>query len=421
MNSATSRVHPRTLPATRWIPQLAMVLVVIGGATLRNLGFSASWIPELRALCPSGATQAIVSLFGPAVALDWSRLVIPAGVLLAAVVLGAAFCGRLCPLGSVQEWIGLLGRRVLGSRYNRPVPGDRILGLVRYAVLAGIAATALGFIAIETDLFNPSLALVHAWTSAVPITAILLLTVTLGASFFVERPWCRWLCPYGALLGTVARISPWTVRRDASTCIDCGRCDRACPLAIRVATVAAVRDDRCNRCERCIDACPVAGALALRTGTTRKGITLPAGIHDRPDSSPFKAGASRFRSEAGISAAVVLLFFTPLLLSGVADTAIARETVGGLRSFVERLDAGRSETSADHDQPESLSPENITPMMTLLDLAEKARLPVEELLEVLNLPDEIDRELMLIDIEEEPGQDHMTVGHIRSVFTEMRQ
>lgn len=255
----------------RWLPQLTVMLIVVGGATFRNLGIPARWIPELQALCPFGATQAIVSLFDIGSPVDRSRLVVPAVVLLTTLVMGAVFCGRLCPFGAAQEWIGRLGHRVLGSRYNRRVPGDRLFNAGRYILLTAIAAIALGFLAIETDPINPSLALVHAWTSAVPITAVLVLSLVLVTSFFVERPWCRWLCPYGALLGTVARVSPWTIRRDPVTCIECGFCDRACPLAIPVAALQVVRDTRCNRCERCVEACPVPGTLALRgifTGTS---------------------------------------------------------------------------------------------------------------------------------------------------------
>ncbi|TVR75077.1 MAG: 4Fe-4S binding protein [Spirochaetaceae bacterium] len=373
---------PAAFPAARWIPQIALLAVVIGGATVRNLGIAPEGIlvkviPELRALCPFGAVQALVSLEG-------SRLAIPLGVLLGTVILGAAFCGRLCPLGSVQEWIGRLGRRVLGHRYNRPVPGDRYLRHLRYALLAAILATGLGLLAAETDLINPSLALVHVWTAAVPITAVLVLLLVAGTSFFVERPWCRWVCPYGALLGTVARISPWTVRRDASTCIDCGRCDRACPLAIRVAAVTAVRDDRCNRCERCIDACPVAGALSF---SGRFGV---------------------LKNSTRISLAVLLLFFTPFLLVRVAETVSA----GAWRA------APPQDTIA-------LAPDRVSPMMTLRDLAEEAGIAPAELGNLLGLPAsweaDLPDDLMLIDLEEEPGLEHMTLGYIRSILAEEGQ
>lgn len=376
----------KSLPAARWVPQATFLLVVIGGATLRNLGLAAGWIPELRALCPFGATGAIASLFGPVSAIEWSRLLVPGGVVLTALILGPVFCGRICPLGSVQEWIGRLGRRFLGSRFNRPVPGDRGLSHLRYAVLAMIAATGLGFLTLETDLLNPSLALVHAWTSAVPITAVALLALVLVASFFVERPWCRWLCPYGVLLGAIARISPWTIRRNASTCIDCGRCNRTCPLAIKVSTTAAVRDSRCNRCERCIAACPVSGALVLRHG------------------APHREASStrRRRYSAGISAAALLLFSTPLLLTWVVDTTAAREAGTGTPPIVER----------------SIDAETITPMMTLQGLAEKAGVSQANLLEHLGLPADLDPGLMLIDIEDEPGLEHVTVGHIRTVLAE---
>ena len=372
------------LPAARWIPQLAVILIVVGGATLRNLGFTAGWLPELRAICPFGALDALVNL-------DFERLAIPIGVLLVAVLMGAAFCGRLCPLGSLQEWIGRLGHRVLGRRYNRSIPGDRFLGYARYLVLAAVAATALGFLALETDYFNPSLALVHTWTSAVPITAVLLLVAVAVGSFFVERPWCRWLCPYGALLGAVGRVSPWTIRRNRDTCIDCGRCDRACPLAVRVASVDAVRDGRCNRCERCVAACPVDGTLRI-SARARAPRIRTSGIQ---------------HSGARLSAAALMLFFIPFLLARFPDAVTAR--------------GSGSDTGQTPSAEAVFDAERISPMMTLQNLADEAGLSTGELLSILALPPETDPDLMLIDIEEEPDQEHMTVGHIRSILSELRQ
>ena len=195
----------RTLRKTplRHLIQLVMVVIVIGGAALRNLSHDSSWVglwPELQGFCPFGAVQTLirglldVSYFTRAgYTNQWTLL----GVLLTTLVFGAVFCSTLCPLGSVQEWVGRLGRWLFKRRYNRPVPPavDRILRTLPYVMLGAIVLSASALVAVEIDLFNPSYALVHVWSSAVPITAIVLLLVILVLSLAYERPWCRWFCP----------------------------------------------------------------------------------------------------------------------------------------------------------------------------------------------------------------------------------
>ena len=59
-------------------------------------------------------------------------------------------------------------------------------------------------------------------------------TVLLIASLFIRHAWCRYLCPYGALMGVVSLLSPFKIRRNAESCIDCGKCAKNCPSRIPV-------------------------------------------------------------------------------------------------------------------------------------------------------------------------------------------
>ena len=93
----------------------------------------------------------------------------------------------------------------------------------------------------------------------------------------MKNAWCRYLCPYGALMGLVALASPSSIRRHADACIDCAKCAKACPAHLPVDRVAAVRSPECSACLSCVTACPAAGALdfSIGVGASRR-LPLPA-------------------------------------------------------------------------------------------------------------------------------------------------
>lgn len=87
--------------------------------------------------------------------------------------------------------------------------------------------------------------------------------VLLIASLFIRHAWCRYLCPYGALMGVVSLLSPFKIRRNAESCIDCGKCAKSCPSRIPVDKLIQVRTVECTGCMTCVESCPVASTLAF--------------------------------------------------------------------------------------------------------------------------------------------------------------
>jgi polyferredoxin len=82
-------------------------------------------------------------------------------------------------------------------------------------------------------------------------------------SLAVQNFWCRYLCPYGALMGLASIASPLRIRRDADLCIDCAKCAKACPSALPVDRLITIRSAECTGCMQCIAECPAEGALFL--------------------------------------------------------------------------------------------------------------------------------------------------------------
>lgn len=84
------------------------------------------------------------------------------------------------------------------------------------------------------------------------------------ASLFVQNFWCRYLCPYGGFLGLVSLRSPMQITRNASTCIDCAKCEKACPSALPVDKLVQVRSVECTGCLECVAVCPAKDTLATK-------------------------------------------------------------------------------------------------------------------------------------------------------------
>ncbi|MCW5978301.1 MAG: 4Fe-4S binding protein [Bryobacteraceae bacterium] len=189
-----------------------------------------------------------------------------------------AFCSWLCPVGAFSELLWKVGRQTFRKNWRLPRWADIplrslkyiLLGLFLYAVGSMSAAAIRAFLngpyGVIADVKMLNFFRYLGATAAITIGVLVLL------SFFVQNFWCRYLCPYGALLGLLSRWSPARVRRNPDPCIDCAKCTVACPSQLPVDELIAVRSPECTGCYECIAACPAAGALQMTAGRRR----LPA-------------------------------------------------------------------------------------------------------------------------------------------------
>ena len=137
---------------------------------------------------------------------------------------------------------------------------------------------------------------------------IVMLTLAV-ASIFIQNFWCRYLCPYGALMGAVATASPLAIRRDAAVCIDCAKCARACPAALPVDRLVTIRSAECTACLECVAACPASGALYLSADV---GQTIV--MRRLPTVTPNSAKPSKRVPSWAIAAGIALIFLQRVFL-----------------------------------------------------------------------------------------------------------
>jgi len=191
------------------------------------------------------------------------------GFLLMSLLLKKAFCSWLCPVGTFSEFLWSLGRRLFGRNLTLPRWFDIPLRSLKYillglfvAVIGAMSAEALeGFMSTPYGLVADVKML--NFFRDMGITAAVVIAILVLLSMVVQNFWCRYLCPYGALMGLASMLSPVKIRRDTEACIDCSKCSKACPAGLAVDKLVQIRTVECTACMACVSVCPVQDALQL--------------------------------------------------------------------------------------------------------------------------------------------------------------
>jgi len=232
--------------------------------------------PGVEAFLPIDAMLGLryLLLEGVVDAIHPAGLAIFLGICLMSLVVAKSFCSHVCPVGLVSELLGQLGVRLTGRTLTPPKWLDIPLRGLKFLLL-GFFVWAIWFAmdprAVEAFLASPYAKIVDAkmWLFFAEPTrlTIAVLGVLVVGSVFVRDLWCRYLCPYGALVGVLGRFAPLKITRDADICTDCQSCTKACPARLPVHTMNRVASIECTSCQDCVVACPVQSCLAVRPPT----------------------------------------------------------------------------------------------------------------------------------------------------------
>ena len=278
---AVRMVPRRTSGASRRIrwSRHAMQTAVVGFiAYLVWAKAAAPGSASAEAFCPFGGFETFFTwaTTGHAVShVHPANLVLAGMVLVLALAARGAFCGWLCPLGAIQEGIYAAAdavvrrvpvlrkaRRRVGAEGTLLARVDRVARYGRYVVLAWAVGGAAVTGVMVFRAYDPWSALLSVVEFEIT-TAFVVLVAMLVMAVFVERPFCRYACPLGAVIGIVGKASPVAVQRNADACLGCDLCSKACPMGISVDTTTRVTDAQCIGCLECIAACPSRDALGV--------------------------------------------------------------------------------------------------------------------------------------------------------------
>jgi polyferredoxin len=246
----------------RWLTWMAVITLVYLGLIRGGC------------ICPMGLTTNVVMGIISPYNVSLVGLVMFLSPLIIAIFAGRVFCTSGCPLGAIQHLIYKKKKS-----YKIPLKINRFIKIVPVVVLGltiwfGIKGTL--FIGCELDPYKPVFFTGKAWFEqgiawligtpmetkflfSFGVFSWIYLLVTLAAGYWVERPFCRLLCPYSAILGVVSLVSLKPRRINAGKCTYCSLCVKKCPTqAIAISKkeqIQTVSNYDCIQCNRCSDSC----------------------------------------------------------------------------------------------------------------------------------------------------------------------
>ena len=273
----------------RLLVQAAFTLTCVVVAYQLNRFYLAARVGELPLPHRPPGAEGFLPISGLMGILDWvyqgtlnrihpAATILVILALLSAVLLRKSFCSWVCPVGLISEFLARLGRKICGRNLLVWRWLDRPLQSLKYLLLAFFvwAICTMSAEALQAFIQSPynkvadvKMGLFFVNLGAVGITVMVILVV---GSVFVQGLWCRYLCPYGALLGLFSWMSPVRIRRQAESCTECSLCDKACMARLPVSKLSVVRSVECTGCVDCLAVCPVANTLELAAGPRRMGI-----------------------------------------------------------------------------------------------------------------------------------------------------
>ena len=258
---------------------------------IKNLcvpGLNCYSCPGAVGSCPIGALQAVIG------SRDYHFAFYVVGFLMAVgAICGRFVCGWLCPFGWIQELLHKIPfpKKIRSFRWDKPLRFLKYGILVVFVILlplflvdfigqgepffcklicpAGTLEGGIPMVLLNEPL-RATIGWLYTWKMAI-------LAVLIFLSILTYRPFCKYLCPLGAVYGLANPVSFYKLRVDEEKCIRCGKCAKVCPM--QVDPVKSPNALECIRCGECKKACPT-GAISMGFGarvSAKKmiGIDLP--------------------------------------------------------------------------------------------------------------------------------------------------
>ncbi len=310
-------------------------------ALIHVFGNKAVWAP-LDAYCPFGSLESgwkLITQGGFLEKIQPSNLALLTALIVTTILFGGVFCGWICPLGTLQDGLNWIGKKLRLPQIQVSAKSDKILRWLRWPFLALVLFESyiqakLWF--ADYDPFRlifgfhwftePEKILINGW---IIMGAFLLLAL------MWRRFWCRYLCPFGLVVQVLSKISWFKIRWYKNECMECNICSKNCPLGLTV-TDPKLNSTACNGCLQCISVCPRSEAIKYQ---------------------------AKFTGNSGLAITGVATFFVILIVA---------QLIGWWNPVI------------------GSDPASIRGWMSLGHISEIYHIPVDEMIDELNLPETAD-------------------------------
>ncbi len=188
------------------------------------------------------------------------------GVIALTILFGRFFCGWMCAFGSLSDIIHHISEKAFKVSFRINEKTDRILKHLKLVILAFIIIGIWIFGITGFNAANPwnVFGLLVSFSQAPDISHVFseytfgffILLAIIIASFFIERFFCRYLCPLGALFTIISRLKTLKVRKPSDKCGNCRACTKSCAMGITMYKNTKIGSGECINCYKCIPACP---------------------------------------------------------------------------------------------------------------------------------------------------------------------
>lgn len=259
-------------------------VVTIAAFRHQILGGGPKGSPPIDGICPFGGIEALYKfiIYGEFIdKLDYSNFALLIGTIILAIAAGRYFCGWICALGTMQELFGKLGQKLFKKTFVIPEKIDKYLRYIKYAVLVWAVYFTWKTATLFVRPYDPFAAYAHipaGFGELIEEFAVgfAILVISLAASMFYDRFFCKYLCPLGGFLGILSKVSIFKIKREKESCINCNLCTKKCPVNIPVAKIDEVKSAECIGCLECVTVCPTEkGTMKITVaGKVIKPITI---------------------------------------------------------------------------------------------------------------------------------------------------
>ncbi len=197
-----------------------------------------------------------------------SSLIILMTAMATGLFLKRGFCSWICPFGLLNEYLSRLHKYIFRKNIKLPFWLDYPLRSLKYLLLAfflwaiflQMDATALDYFISSPYNMVADIKMLYFFKKITPF-AFWVLAALFVLSILIRNFWCRYLCPYGALIGALSFLSIFKIHRNEKNCTNCMKCTNACPMDINIHKTSCVFSDECHACMKCVDTCPEKNTL----------------------------------------------------------------------------------------------------------------------------------------------------------------